>query len=142
MDNKFNFSKCNICKIRGYIACTLCENQVFFCSRGHLHTHQLKFHKEKRQNPNSSEANRNATYYGALEPKSSKIVDELDKSNLYVNDPRRAFEQLHKAKIDIEGKISENRFSEAIIHINKLLNASTKFYQEDHLFVTIFFIIK
>lgn len=50
MDSNYNFNKCNICKIRGYITCNLCENQVFFCSRGHLHTHQMKFHKDKKQN--------------------------------------------------------------------------------------------
>lgn len=132
--DKYNFNKCNICKIRGYIACALCENQVFFCSRGHLHTHQLKFHKENRRDQSNYDA-QNSGNYSALEPKSTRKPEDLEKSNLNSYDPRKVFEQLHKAKNEIERKISENKFSEAMIDINKLLNASARFYQEDHLFV-------
>ena len=137
--DKYNFNKCNICKIRGYITCTLCENKVFFCSRGHLHTHQLKFHKENRQNVNNLEAV-DYVSYSTYEPKSNKKIEDLNKNNLNSNDPRKVFEQLHKAKIDIEGEIGENKFSEAIINIKKLLNATAKFYQEDNLFVKSLFI--
>jgi len=35
---------CNICKIRAYIECDLCEAGVFFCSRGHLNSHKIKMH--------------------------------------------------------------------------------------------------
>ncbi len=35
---------CNICKIRAYIQCDLCEAGVFFCSRGHLNSHKIKMH--------------------------------------------------------------------------------------------------
>ncbi len=136
MDNKYNFNKCNICKIRGYIACTLCENKIFFCSRGHLHTHQLKFHKENRHNPSINDDKNNTNFVGISDSKTNKKLEEFDKSNLNLNDPRKAFEQLHNAKIDIEVKIGENKFSEAVININKLLNAAAKFYQEDHLFVS------
>lgn len=138
--DKYNFNKCSICKIRGYIACTQCDNKLFFCSRGHLHTHQLKFHKENKQNLNNTEAQENINFV-SNEARSNRKIEDLEKNNLNSNDPRKVFEQLHKAKFDIEVKISENKFSEAMININKLLNASAKFYQEDHLFVKLIFII-
>ena len=140
--DKYNFNKCNICKIRGYIECNLCENQIFFCSRGHLHTHQLKFHKNNMSNINNTDdpCKNNSNYDMKSNRKLGKICvensDDNDNKNMSSStDPRKVFEQLQNAKLDIENKIKDNRFSEAMININKLLNVSSKFYQDDHLFV-------
>lgn len=51
------------------------------------------------------------------------------------SDPRKNFEQLQMGKLEIDQKIRNGRFSEAMININKLLTISCKFYQEDHIFV-------
>ena len=45
---------CNICKIRAYIECDLCEAGVFFCSRGHLNSHKIKAHNALRNIPSNS----------------------------------------------------------------------------------------
>jgi len=135
--DKFNYNKCHICKIRGYIECNLCENPLFFCSRGHLHTHQQKFHKEKKNNNFNNDGTNNHS-----NKNQGKYSEDIDIKNAYnSNDPRKVFEQLQKAKMDIECKIKENRFSEAMININKLLNFSEKFYQEDHLFVSLIILL-
>ncbi len=146
MDNNNNnnnkFNKCNICKIRGYIECNQCDEEIYFCSRGHLHTHQLKFHK--KLNANSTERN----IHSAKNPKFNINQNQIQNSDYKINnlnnnnnnnlnniDPRKQFESLQNAKNEIENKIKENRISEAMININKLLNLSTRFYPNDHLFV-------
>ncbi len=132
--DKYNFNKCKICKIRGYIECNLCDNQVFFCSRGHLHTHQQKYHKDNKQILNYTDG-LNCNSNNISEAKNKKIFEQEIKINFNSNDPRKVFEQLQKAKMDVELKIKENKFSEAIIDINKLLYVSAKFYEENHIFV-------
>ena len=140
--DKNNFNKCNICKIRGYIECNLCENKVFFCSRGHLHTHQLKYHKDKKPNIEDIRSIQNSNFKNNinLTQKSTdkNIENNKNSKNNFDNlDPRKTFEQLQLAKNDIDIKIKKDKFSEAIININKLLNVSSRFYQEDHIFVII-----
>ena len=53
---------CNICKIRAYIQCDLCDSGVFFCSRGHLNSHKIKIHNALQNiSTNISITNKNNT---------------------------------------------------------------------------------
>ena len=37
--------KCNVCKLRANIKCDQCPEPIYFCSRGHLYTHKMKYHR-------------------------------------------------------------------------------------------------
>lgn len=140
MENeKKKIHKCNICKIRGYIECSQCEDEIYFCSRGHLHTHQLKYHKQINKEEKNNIIERNAYCYKNSKNFNSNQNLENNKYNDNNIDPRKQFEMLQNLKNDIDNKIKDNRISEAMISINKLLNTSSRFYPNDHLFVFILF---
>lgn len=110
MENK---NKCNICKIRACIMCEECVNPTYFCSRGHLHSHKIKSHKTIKNPKNGKNEN--------------QIVDEYDL--------RKLFEHLQGIKKEIENKLNEQNFVEAILLINKALVLSKYFYKEDNIYV-------
>ena len=115
---------CNICKIRAYIQCDLCDKPLFFCSRGHLHTHKMKYHtKMTRSNSNSGfstiKTNNEVSFSSRVALKEPQV------------DLRKLFEHIQTAKTEIEIKIKNQNYIEAILHITKCLPVAKKFYQDD-----------
>jgi hypothetical protein len=119
---------CNICKRIAYIACEFCEDPLYFCSRGHLHSHKLKCHNNKKSADNSFSSN-------SFVPSSNKSKHEDLKNNEPQIDMRKLFQHLQNTKQDVEIKLKNNNFVDAILGIGKCLSLSRKFYEDDHLFV-------
>lgn len=123
---------CNICKIKAYIACDQCEAQVFFCSRGHLHSHKIKYHKFNRSDSNFStltnEKEEKSNYISKTPNKYEKIEDDQ-------LDLRKLFEHLQNLKSSIESKLKNKEYLEAILSINKCIALSKRFYKDDDLFI-------
>jgi hypothetical protein len=115
---------CNICKRRAYIACELCDDSNFFCSRGHLHSHKLKTHKGK----SSTNTSFNFT---PIQTTTNKKFEENEPQI----DTRKLFEHLQRTKNEIDINIKSKNYVEAILGLNKSLAMSKKFYEEDHIVV-------
>jgi hypothetical protein len=144
---------CNICKIRAYIQCDLCEAGVFFCSRGHLNSHKIKLHNAlqkisnntgtaisviNRKQMNEEERHKNTHNTQSIVKYISNIKNKFYFNNIGHDaqiDLRKLFEYIQNLKNEIESKFLNNNYIDAILTINKCLSVSNKFYQEDHLFV-------
>ncbi len=63
------------------------------------------------------------------------IIIIINKASEAQIDLRKLFEHIQNLKNEIEIKISNKNYVDAILTINKCLSISNKFYQEDHLFV-------
>jgi hypothetical protein len=124
MDN----NSCSICKRRAYIVCELCDDPIYLCSRGHLHSHKLKYHNGRK----STDTNLNIT----ITNPNKNIIE--DKPNQPQIDMRRLFEHIQSLKTNIDIKININNYVEAILDINKCISLGIGFYGEDHQFVNIF----
>ena len=147
-------NSCQICKIRAYIACDICEDPIYFCSRGHLHSHNLKVHRMTRSNSNSTfntirtnQNNNNNTSLNNHKNDSSIIknksntntnLDRVDNNTSQI-DLRKLFAHLQNYKTEIEIQIKDKNYAAAISNINKCLSMSKKFYQENDLFVKLIF---
>jgi hypothetical protein len=119
---------CNICKIRAYIICDQCEKATYFCSRGHLHSHKLKSHSNIIQKQVSSVSQ------SPIRNNRQEQHENNDNGNI---DLRKLFEHLQNMKKEIEIKIKNKNYVEAILIINKSLPLVKKFYQDDDYFVNI-----
>jgi hypothetical protein len=124
---------CTICKVKAYIQCDECQHPVFFCSRGHLHSHKIKIHKNDKytsnQNSHTVSISKNESHISSKQTKTQLVEKEAE------IDLRKLFEHLQLLKNDIEIKIRNKNYIEAILSINKCLNLGAKFYKDDHLFV-------
>ena len=117
---------CNICRIRAYIQCDQCDQPTYFCSRGHLYSHKMKIHKSiTRNNSITNMPNFNKS------PHPSPSLREDSQPQV---DMRKLFEYIHTMKTEIDNKMSQDNYMEAVLLINKCLPVSKKFYQEDHIF--------
>lgn len=123
-------NKCNICKIRAYIECDQCDSPVFFCSRGHLHSHKIKVHNFHMTRSNSNSA------FNTIKTRNQNEISFSNRSQIKEQQPdlRKLFEHLQSLKSEIEQQIQSKKFVEAILIINKCLPLAKKFYQEDHIF--------
>lgn len=149
--------KCNICKIRAYIKCDQCEQPIFFCSRGHLYSHKMKYHRaissSKRANSNNitrthnnmnftnynTKTNTNTNTYFSNSNTNGNIAEYIESNQNFQPqqknpelDYRKLFEHLQDVKKEIITKMANHKFEEAIGQIQKSLSISRKFYQEDH----------
>ncbi len=114
---------CNICKIRAYIQCDQCKSPLFFCSRGHLSSHKIKIHLNRKDSNISSVKYKNDSDH------KSTLCSLDEKSQI---DLRKLFQYIQNYKKEIEIKINNKEFIDAIVLINKCIPLSKKFYQEDH----------
>ena len=109
---------CIICKGNGYIKCEQCYTPTFFCSKEHLILHKQKTHRSNSVSNNL------------------KIKNNLE-NNQYENDInsqdlRKIYEYQNNLKKEILNKMSTQDYSSAISLINKFINTSKEFNQEEN----------
>lgn len=110
----FQNKQCLICKGDGLIPCNQCSS--FFCSKNHLIVHKNKSHRSISANPGTK----------------NKLKNEFSNENINMNQ-LNDFQQ--NTRKNIISKMSEQKFPEAIDEINKCINISKQFMQEDNPFI-------
>ena len=115
----FENNNCLICKGNGYIKCDKCYIPSFFCSKEHLMMHKHKLHRSNSVSNNV------------------KIQKNFENNNKYEEndnpvDLRKLYEYQNNLKNEILNKMSIQDYSLAISLINKYINTSKQFNQEEN----------
>ena len=111
---------CLICKGNGYIQCEQCYIPSFFCSKEHLMLHKQKIH---RANSVSNNIKLRNNYENNL---------NNDNNNNNQPDLRKLYEYQSTVKKEIFNKMSNQDYPSAINLLNKYLNTSKQYNQEDN----------
>ena len=111
----FENKSCLICGGNGYIQCDKCYSPSFFCSKEHLMVHKHKLHRSNSVSNNV------------------KIQKNLEDNNQYDKiDLRKIYEYQNNLKNEILNRMSIQDYSSAISLINKYINTSKQFNQEEN----------
>ena len=117
----YDNQKCLICKVNGYIQCEQCYNPSFFCSKEHLIMHKQKMHRANSVSNNNKIRN---NY--------DNNINNNSKNNNNQPDFKQLYEYQNSLKKDIFNKMSNQDYSSAITLINKYINTSKQYNQEDN----------
>ena len=112
---------CLICKGNGYIQCEQCYNPSFFCSKEHLMIHKQKIHRANSVSNNTKLRN---NFENNLNNDNNNNNNQLDLRKLY--------EYQNIVKKEIFNKMSNQDYPSAINLLNKYVNTSKQYNQEDN----------
>ena len=114
-------SNCLFCNGKGFIKCEQCFNPSFFCSKEHLNLHKQKMHRSNSVSNNFKKKNNNENNPNLIEDNNNNQIDR-----------RKLYELQKNLKNEILNKMSFKDYSSSISLINKYLNISKQFNQEDN----------